>query len=209
MDSENDDDIIIADIKELQKTELELYNHLENNITNGNLTDEQQQDIINKIKDISNIKLSLYDNLNNNYILYKNNINSSYVTLQQQIAATNLIEEELKNKKNYINKIRRNNLSKQRLIEINTYYSKEWSAYIDILKLVFVILVVDGLLIYLLPSSIGSIIATIIGFIGSCVILYSIYSINKRSPYNFDEFNYPPYSPSSSSSSDTSNSQQQ
>lgn len=198
---DNGDEQIVTDIKELQKTEIELYNHLENNITNGNLTNEQQQDIIKKISDISNIKLSLYNTLNTKYSFYKTNVNSSYITLQQQIAATNLIETELNNKKKYINKIRFNNQSKERLIEINTYYGKKWSAYIDIFKLLFVIIVVDGLLIYFLPSAIGYGIAGSISFIGICVVIYSIYSITKRSPYNFDEYNYPPYSSSSSSSS--------
>lgn len=194
---DNGDEQIVTDIKELQKTELDLYTHLENNITNGNLTNEQQQDIIKKISDISNIKLSLYDTLNTKYSLYKTNVNSSYITLQQQIAATNLIETELNNKKNYINKIRFNNQSKERLIEINAYYGKKWSAYIDIFKLLFVIIVVDGLLIYFLPSAFGYGIAGFISFIGICVTIYSIYSLTKRSPYNFDEFNYLPYSSSS------------
>ena len=88
----NDDQQKLADIKNLQDAEMELYKYLETNIVNGNLTEEQQNDILSKIKQISDIKLELYDTLNDNYLFYTKNMDSLAIVIKQQIEATRIIE---------------------------------------------------------------------------------------------------------------------
>ena len=203
----NDEQQKLADIKNLQDAEMELYKYLETNIVNGNLTEEQQNDILSKIKQISDIKLELYDTLNDNYLFYTKNMDSLAIVLKQQIEATRIIEEELNRKKMYIKKIQENNNNKLRLIEINTYYGKKYEDYINIVKIIFVFLFLS-VIIYKFgqKSDIANMIILFFGVLTTIIVLYRLYVMNKKSAFDYDQYNFKPYTSGSSSSSSNSSS---
>ena len=83
---------IITNITELQNMEQQLINSLD---TNPSFTVAQKQEIVSKIKQVSTIRANLYatiGNLNDNYI---DKLSTSHSILGDQLAAIQIIENEL------------------------------------------------------------------------------------------------------------------
>ena len=88
---------IITNITELQNMEQQLINSLD---TNPSFTATQTQDIIAKIKQISTIRANLYatiGNVNDNYV---DKLTTSQNILGDQLAAIQIVENELESSRN-------------------------------------------------------------------------------------------------------------
>ena len=121
---------LLNDISQLQIQEKELYSNLEDQT----LSSEQKQQIINKINDISQTRLNLYANMKDMYSYYQKNVASSRDTLGEQMTAIDIIENELNEAKIRLNLLENEKNSKIRLVEINTYYGKQYNAHASIMK---------------------------------------------------------------------------
>ena len=131
----------IANIENLQKIETDLYNTLENNLNNNILTQEEQENIINKINEVSTMRINLFNSLTSSYSFYQSNVSSSNSVLNNQIASLNIANEQLNSLKIRLNKIMNKNINNRRLIEINTYYGKQYDAYSSVMKYILIICV--------------------------------------------------------------------
>ena len=80
----------LNDIKQLQTQEMDIYNSLDD----GELTTEQKQQGIDKMNQISQMRINLYANLNNMYSSYSQNVGASRNTLNEQVVAIEVVEEE-------------------------------------------------------------------------------------------------------------------
>ena len=156
----------------------------------------QQEAIINEITAISTLRSNLFDILLNNA--------SSHSKLNEQM------NSNLENK-NTIKTLKENSLNLERaaleaedatisnarrMVDINTYYHKQYAARVKIMKLIVLICFVIIFFIVLmhlgwLPQELVTVIVVITLLAGVIYIGYLVNDMYQRSKLNFDEYNFP------------------
>ena len=194
---------ILTDIQNLQAIEQEMFNDLEEN---PNLTQEQQQAIVQKINQISSMRLNLYETLNGVTGYFQQSLYNSQGTLQDQEAAINIVEEELNRAKVKLRILEEEKNNKIRLIEINTYYGEKYQEHTQLMKIIILTLVPIIILAILnnkglLPNTIYYGLVVIISIIGAYFMWGKLASMWNRSNMNYQEYDWPDYKPSQTSSS--------
>ena len=195
----------VTNIQNLQKIETDLYNTLEKNLNNNILSKEEQENIINKINEVSTMRINLFKTLTSSYSFYQSNITSSNSILNNQLVSLNIANEHLNSLKIRLNKIMNNNINNRRLIEINTYYGKQYDAYSSVMKNVLFICVPILILSILsnkniIPENIYNLLVIIILIIGFIIIIRKVADISLRDNMNFDEYKWsfdPSFTPGS------------
>ena len=200
---------ILVDIQNLQNIQTELISYLENNLENGSLTTEKKNELVEKMEKLSNMRIDLYQNLDSTMSFQTKTIDIVQSTLGQQIIASKIIEKQLQEKMAMAKGIQDNNNNKVKLIEINTYYTKKYQAYINIMKIIFYIIIIIGIVSLLSKKGIipeGVFKFLIIGLLTLSIIyiIPKIWDIYKRDTMNFDEYNWR-FTPPNKSSSSTTN----
>jgi hypothetical protein len=186
----------ITKISELQKTEEKMYASLTHNAERVALgkqdtfTEEDIQSITDQINSLSSARVNLYNTLSD---LYKSQINSESTmkkSIDQQTETLQLLEEELNKSKKKMTALKDEKLNHLKMIEITTYYSKQYDAQKKLMQIVFGISVCLFLSMYfqLTPLTMFIVIVGII-WIG-----YRLINMVLRTGDNYDEFNffYPP-----------------
>ena len=184
-------DQIINQIKSLQTTEMKLYDSLEGKSLNA----DQQKQIIDKINQISQLRINLYANLKEMYSYYQEDVSSSRNTLNNQMVSVDVIENELNDSKRRLNLLEAQKDNKIRLVEINTFYGKQYDAHKQIMQIVVIICIPVLILTVLsskgiLPSTITALLTGIIIIIGLFIIGAKIIDLSNRDNMNFDEYNW-------------------
>ena len=182
---------IISNIKNMQTNEMQLYVSLDNQ----NLTQEQRTDIINRIEQIGETRQTLYNSLNNMASSYQQNVTTSQNTIQQQMFAIDIVENELNEAKGRAKALENQKYDKLRLVEINTYYGKRFSAHKEIVKIIVYICIFMLITIILgkkeiLPRNIYITLNGMIIVIGIIVIGKKIIDLSNRDNMNFDEYDW-------------------
>lgn len=185
----------LNDIKTLQQVELELYDTLEKNATSNTMTPEEKDQLIKKINEISQMRINLYATLKDIYSFFQNNVSSSRITLTEQKMAIDIVENELNESKRRLQLLEEEKYNKLRLVEINTYYGKQYDAHTSIMKIVVIMcipILFFGILakIGILPGNIAAILTAIVIMIGVIVIGKKILDIMNRDNMNFDEYDW-------------------
>jgi len=184
-------DKLLNNIKTLQTTEMKLYASLENQ----QLTYDQKQQIIDQINKTSQTRINMYAVLKDSYSNYQENVSTSRNTLNDQMVAIDVIENELNNSKRRLNYLQEEKSNKLRLVGINTYYGKQYNAHKEIMKTVVFICIPVLILTILankgiLPGQVNLLLSGIIIIIGSILIGYKIIDLFNRDNMNFDEYNW-------------------
>ena len=202
---------VLNNISQLQKQEKDLYNSLDD----VSLSSEQKRIIMDRINQISQIRMNLYSTLKDMFSYYKQNVDTSSTTLGETIAAVNILEDELNNAKRRMGLIDEQTNNKQRLVEINTYYGKRYSAHSKLMKtIVFICIPIIILAVLankgILPAKIYMILSVIILVIGCILLGLQLIDISNRDDMNWDEYDWyfdkssaPEPSTSTSTSSET------
>ena len=196
---------ILIDIQQLQEVEQEMFSNLENN---PNLTQQQQQAIIQNINQISNMRLNLYKTLTDVTDYFQSALYNSQGTLKEQATAIDIVEEELNRAKQKLKILEEEKNNKIRLIEINTYYGDKYQEHAALMKIIIITLVPIIILAILynkgfLPNVVYYGLVIIIAAIGSYFMWYKLSSIWNRDNMDYQEYNWPVYNPSQSSSTTT------
>lgn len=194
---------IIRNIKDMQTTEMKLYTDLDN----PQLTEAQRTNIINQINQIGETRSTLYNSLNNMASTYQQNVSTSQNTLQQQVFALDIVENELNEAKVRMKALENEKYNKLRLVEINTYYGKRFSAHKEIVKVVVYVCIFMLITIILgkkeiLPRNIYITLNGMIIVIGIIVIGKKVIDLSNRDNMNFDEYDW--YFDKSQAPADTS-----
>jgi len=184
-------DEIINQIKSLQTTEMKLYDSLESRSLN---TDQQMQ-IIDRINQISEMRIKLYGFLKNMYSYYQEDVSDSRNTMNQQMVSVDLIENELNDSKRRLNLLEAQKNNKIRLVEINTYYGKQYDSHKQIMKIVAIICIPVLILSVLankgiIPPRLNTLMIGIIIIIGLFIIGAKIIDLSNRDNMNFDEYDW-------------------
>ena len=185
-------------INNLQKLENDKYIALDVLLKSNPSPDNvaEQEAIINEITEISTLRSNLFDTLLNNA--------SSDSKLNEQM------NSNLENK-NTIKTLKENSLNLERaaleaedttisnarrMVDINTYYHKQYAARVKIMKLIVLICFVIIFFIVLmhlgwLPQELVTVIVVITLLAGVIYIGYLVNDMYQRSKLNFDEYNFP------------------
>lgn len=195
---DSSDDELTEQINNLQKLENDKYIALDVLLKSNPSPDNvaQQEAIINDIAAISTLRSNLFDTLLNNA--------SSHSKLNEQM------NSNLENK-NMIKTLKENSLNAQRaaleaesgtisnarrMVDINTYYHKQYAARVKIMKLIVLICFVIIFFVVLmhlgwLPQELVTVIVVITLLAGVIYIGYLVNDMYQRSKLNFDEYNFP------------------
>jgi hypothetical protein len=172
--------------------EQELFSSLENN---PNLTNDQQQKIVEKMNQLSNMRINLYQTLSgvNNY--YQNALNSSQGTLKEQTTAIYIVESELNQSKRRLDLLNQEKNNKIRLVEINNYYGDKYAEHTTLMKIVIFTLVPIIILTIIynkgfLPSRVYYLLFIIVGIVGAVYFWKTYASIITRDNMNYNEYNW-------------------
>ena len=185
----------ISNLQNLEKDKyIALYILLKSNPSPDNVA--QQKTIINDISEISTLRSKLFDTLLNNAsnnLKVNEEMNSN---LEDKMKIITLEENDLMAKKNALEAEQQKISNTGRMVDINTYYHKQYAARVKIMKLIVLICFVIIFFIVLmhlgwLPQELVTVIVVIVLFAGLMYIGYLVNDMYQRSNINFDEYDFP------------------
>jgi hypothetical protein len=190
-DTINPAETIMNQISGLQGQEDKLFQKL----NDPNLSQEEKEITVQNINEISTTRKSLYETLLGEYSSYKTNLDSSSTLLGKQMQAVGIVEVELNGMKEKLNMVQDQKVDKLRMIQINTYYGKQYAAHKQLMQTIVATCLILLILIYLVNK--GWISYNLYRFLMIIFIVVAIYILGKkiidlynRSNMNFDEYNW-------------------
>ena len=134
-------DELTEQISNLQKLENDKYIALDILLKSNPSPDNvaQQKTIINDISEISKLRSKLFDTLLNNtssHLMVNEQMNSN---LEDKMKIITLEENDLMAKKNALEADKQKISNTRRMVDINTYYHKQYAARVKIMKLIVLI----------------------------------------------------------------------
>jgi len=183
---------LINNIKTLQTMEQQLFSSLE---TTPNMSSAQQKSIVQKIDDLSKMRINLYKTLGNVNKYAQNNLNTSVDSLQQQITAISIVENELNRAKARLDVLEDEKYSKLRLVEINNYYSDKYHEHSELMKIIIFTLLPIIIMNYIynrgiLPYNIFLVIISVVTVIGGYFFWNRLASILMRDNMNYNKYDW-------------------
>ena len=185
----------LANIKELQDMEKQLYSRLEANNAAGETDLEGDLKVVDRINKLSNMRTDLYNQMGQTYSALTKNVVSNRNDLVNQTALTKLVEEELNKSKKSLQTRDDAKYNKLRMIEINTYEAKRLNLTKKVMKVIVGLCVALIVLTFLYNKKIVGansskyiFVALIVGsllYLGSIIL-----DINKRDNMNFDRYKF-------------------
>jgi hypothetical protein len=182
----------ITKINELQQTEKQLYASLTKNAEQVALgksnvfTEDDVQQITEQINSLSAARVNLYNTLSD---LYKAQITSESTmkaSIDQQTETLQLLEQELNRSKQKMTAIKDEKLNHLKMIEITTYYSKQYDAQKQLMQLIAAF----GIVLFISMYFQLTMLTNVIVFVGIIWIGYRILNMAMRDNENYDEFNF-------------------
>jgi hypothetical protein len=186
----------ITKINELQQTEKQLYATLTKNAEQVALgrtnvfTEEDIEQITNQINSLSAARVNLYNTLSDLYKAQMTSESTMKASIDQQTETLQLLETELNRSKKKMTAIKDEKLNHLKMIEITTYYSKQYDAQKRIMQLIAGFGICLFISMYFELDSL----TTLIVLIGIVWIGYRLLNMLMRDNENYDEFDffYPP-----------------
>lgn len=184
----------MKNIQQLQEMEKNLYKKLQTASVDNSSTDSQQQ-IIAKINELSQMRMTMFSELDSMYKGVQGRVSQSRIDLVDQMVVTGVVENELNNAKQKLNAVQADKNNKMRMVEINTYYSQQYRAQSQLMKLVIFVSLILFVLIVVskqgwLPDKVMKILIGIVAVIGVFMIIKNLINISSRNNMNFDEFDW-------------------
>jgi hypothetical protein len=163
--------------------------------TSPSLSDAQKTNINTRISELEAIKVSLLNQLSPLYSSFETNVNVSNDTLNKQILALQIIQDETEKTTRQINILNGEKPDKLKLASINTYYSKKYNSHKQIMKTIVLICIPIIILSILgnkglVPNTIIVLLISAIIVFGVITIGYQIIDISNRDKMDFDAYNW-------------------
>ena len=181
---------ILKNIEQLQSMEKDLYKELEAPTPPANASS-----IINRINQLSEVRISLFKSLNETYISLQQNVNNTQTQTAELLKLVKFVEGNLNTAKSQLNQLYQVKDNKMRMVEINTYFGKQYMAQGKLLQLT---VIVGGILLILailwkkgfIPESIAKILIGVVLVVGGFLIIRRLLDITSRDNMNFDAYNW-------------------
>jgi hypothetical protein len=190
----------LDEIAQLQQTEQRLYQSLTKNTERkllgspNTFTDSEIADITSQINSLSATRVNLYNSLSETYKSQATNEHNASDILAQQTQTLQLLETELNKSKKKLSTLKDERANQLKMIEITTYYSKQYDAYRRLMRMIaivgFCLLVAIGLK-YTPLSVVSTPLAFLILVVGSFFIGGRLINMLMRRDDNYDEFVWP------------------
>jgi hypothetical protein len=182
---------VLNNISQLQIQEKQLYDSLDD----VNLSSDEKQQIIHKINEISQMRMNMYASMKDMYSYYQQNVSVSRDAIGQDVAAINILENELNDAKIRMNLLENQKYNKLRSVEINTYYGKRYKAHSNLMKMIVIMCILIIILAVLanrgiLPQSLYGFLTGLILIIGIVLIGRTLIDMSNRDNMNWDEYNW-------------------
>ena len=186
-------------IKQIQDQQTELYSRLEVLGASKNISSEEVQskikDIFKQVETLNNVKNSIFKSLLTSFQLNQSQLNASRFAYADSITALQIIEENLRNKQNILNDALAIRDSSERMVGINTYYTRRYEEHSYILKYVIffcgiIILAIFLMKIGIINKAISCIIIIASWAIGFIIIGAWVWDLSRRSNIDYDQYNF-------------------
>ena len=186
-------------IKKIQERQTELYSNLEvlGASKDISLPDVQKQinEIFKQIETLNNVKNSIFQSLLTSFELNQSQLNASRFAYADSITALQIIEENLMNKQKILNDALAIRDNSERMVGINTYYTRRYEEHSNILKYVIlfcgiIILAIFLMKIGIINNTISSIIIIASLAVGIIIIGAKVWDLSRRSNIDYDQYNF-------------------
>ena len=191
----------MAMIKELQDTERDMYQTLirsaDNNLSGDGpiLTDTEKQDIVSQINNLSATRVNLFQFIEQNYKNTAISVSEARNTLVDQTAMLQVLEDELNKSKTNLTALETDRDNQLRMVDINTYQSKSYDAQrrlmrsVAILGILLLLILVLGKISKKMSSVTNPLMLGVV-VVGSVFTIRRVYDMAKRTPTNYDEYQW-------------------
>lgn len=194
----NRHDTLVEEIKQLQEVERAMYQNLEAELMKGNENEQVvvQEQITARIEDLKSVRISLLSQLKGFYNDAREKLRSNKYSLSDQLTFLQVVEDELDQARENIQKMKGEKNNRIRLVQIGTYEQKRYQSYIKVLKYIILFAVISMVLYMaiergLIPRAMSGILAVVIGLLAVYFILGNVYDINRRDNFDFDKYQFP------------------
>ena len=186
-------------IKKIQDQQTELYSKLEVLGASKNISDENIQkqinDIFKQIDTLNKVKNTIFQSLLTSYELNQTQLNASRFAYADSITALKIIEENLTNKQKILNDALAIRDNSERMVGVNTYYTRRYEEHSNVLKYVvlfcgIIILSIFLMKIGIINNTISSIIIIISFVLGIIIVGRKIWDLSRRSNINYDQYSF-------------------
>tara|TARA_Y100001937_G_scaffold111920_1_gene159017 strand:+ start:63 stop:953 length:891 start_codon:yes stop_codon:yes gene_type:complete len=199
MSSSNQSEVL-DNIKHLQDMEEDLYNQLQEQSA-AEESDQKQQKTVDTINTLSKIRKSMFKqvtDMNSNLLSKVAKARSGVV---DKMTVSGIINAELDGAKSNLDALNNARNSKMRMVQINTYYGKQYRAHTGIIQLLLFTCIPLLILAFLrkkgrIPANVSNILIVIIALIGGVIIFNQVSDLSRRNNMNYDEYDWPKMSSS-------------
>lgn len=188
-------DEILENIKRLQSMESELYGELQSK-TAANADVKEQEAIVDKINRLSQIRTSMFKDLTYIYGNVQSRLANKREDVVDKLTVAGIIEKELDNTKQNLNSLKSERNNKLRMVEINTYYEKQYNAHTEVMIIILQTFVpILGLAILrqknIVPRYVLNTIIVLIAAIGTAILAMKIFDLSRRNNMDYDKYDWP------------------
>jgi hypothetical protein len=186
-------------IKKIQDQQTELYSKLEVLGASKDISSEVVQkpinDIFKQVETLNNVKNAIFKSLLTSYELNQSQLNASRFAYADSISALKIIEENLENKKQILSDALAIRDNSERMVGINTYYTRRYEEHSVVLKYIvlfcgIIILAIFLMKIGIINHTISSIIIIASLVVGIIIISGKVWDLSRRSNINYDQYNF-------------------
>jgi hypothetical protein len=186
----------LANIKMLQDKETALYSSLGVSSDGKPLDVADQEQILNEINSLTNLRVNLISELNDQYNSLSMIVDETDNDIKDEMKSIHIMEQQLNEKKEQLNKLKNIEASKVRMANINSYYAdkNEYLAsvyYRVVLSLgVVCLLLVAKKLLIIVPSVVFNVLIGLI-VVGNIAYVFSkVFDLSARDNMNFNQYDY-------------------
>jgi hypothetical protein len=186
-------------INQIQNQQTELYSKLEVLGASKDISDKKVQsdisDIFKQIETLNRVKNSIFQSVLTSFELNQSQLSASRFAYADSITALQIIEENLNNKQKILNDALAIRDNSERMVGVNTYYTRRYEEYSNVLKYVvlfcgIIILAIFLMKIGIINNTISSIIIIASLAIGIIIIGGKVWDLSRRSSIDFDQYNF-------------------
>lgn len=189
----------LESIKKIQDQQTDLYSKLEVLGASKDISDKEVQgkitDIFKQIETLNNVKNTIFKSLLTSYELNQSQLNASRYAYADSITALKIIEENLSNKQKILNDALAIRDNSERMVNVNTYYTRRFEEHSIVLKYVIlfcgiIIIAIFLMKIGIINNTISSIIIIASLSVGAIVIGGKVWDLSRRSNIDYDQYRF-------------------
>ena len=186
-------------IKKIQDQQTELYSKLEILGASKDISNEKVQsditEIFKQIETLNKVKNTIFQSLITSYELNQSQLNASRYAYADSIMALKIIEENLNNKQKILNDALAIRDNSERMVGVNTYYTRRYEEHSSVLKYVvlfcgIIIFAIFLMKIGIINNTISSIIIIASLAVGAIIIGGKVWDLSRRSNIDYDQYTF-------------------